>query len=149
MSLRKVGTTQYPRGCYQGGHFCRWFPFSQTCQAEESTQQQQEEIKVAPPLKGMFSSVFSCLCRNQFYPSQHQAPEPDLPRRLEDGFFQLQPRGAVERWLPDWWVSLGGWRGSPLWVTHDLAGEGLQLRQNLDPFAARGSAVTGRDQFSK
>lgn len=60
-------------------------------------------------------AMFFCFffhCRNQFYSSQHQAPEPYLPCRLEDGFFQLQPRGLVERWLPDWWVSLGGWRGS-------------------------------------
>lgn len=95
--------------------FYRWF---------SQTQQQQEEIKVTPPLKRHFPSVLSFLCRNQFYPSQHQAPEPDLPCGLEDGFFQLQPRGPVECWLPDWWVFLGAW-SCPCQGHHDLALEGF------------------------
>lgn len=95
--------------------FYRWF---------SQTQQQQEEIKVTPPLKRPFPSVLSFICRNQFYPSQHQAPEPDLPCGLEDGFFQLQPRGPVECWLPDWWVFLGAW-SCPCQGHHDLALEGF------------------------
>lgn len=45
--------------------------------------------------------------RKQLCPPQRGALEQDLPRGLENRLLQLQPRGDVERGLPDWYGPAG------------------------------------------